>query len=96
VEERGQLVLQHHADPAAELHALVGRARVLSDDPVDDAAGDLTGEPALLGLRAERGARVSITVISGSPSSTARRIPRRASLSAPGPIGRSRVWPRRS
>ena len=41
---------------------------------------------------------VSITVTSGSPSSSARRIPRRASRSAPGPIGwvgswRLRSWP---
>ena len=39
---------------------------------------------------------VSMTVSSGSPSSEASRIPRRASRSASGPSGCAAVWPRRS
>jgi CDP-diacylglycerol--glycerol-3-phosphate 3-phosphatidyltransferase len=63
---------------------------------VGEAARDLAGEAALLRLGRQRRSGVSITVISGSPSSTASRIPRRASRSAPGPSGCALVWPRRS
>ena len=58
-----------------------------SVDQLGEAAGDLAGHAALLGLLRQRGAGVSMTLTSGSSSSSASRMPRRASRRPAGPSG---------